>query len=713
MLDVALAYHRQGVQVIRVHPKVKRPVETGWDVPRLQDEATVRELFTGYEGNVGILCDNVFAFDLDLKPEEGKDGFAAFANWKILHGIESLPRTFTESTPSGGQHLVYRAPPGFKVRHTIGWQHSVIGKGLDLIGHQTGGKCGQIVVAPSVLVGTVDPVRGGKQVSGPYTVVDDAPIADWPEELLHLLPQQGNTAERGPASKTSWTAVDAGDRTYLARVAFQRDEFAKAPLYLRSQEDHGLQGRTRYKAMFQRLGPGLLLDETVTGENFLEVYNPRLPDGPERWTTPEDMDSLLECIRYANRLSLVKGARPNETWKMEGPWQDLGLPHTPEGTEVAEPAAEPAQAADPNALGITWGQWDAPIVPPVYLLEGLIPEEKVTVFFAEGGSLKTWAALALGISVATGRPWLGAHQVKKGRTLILDFEDGRFEYQRRKRILTRDDDPLPDLGYAYSGIDLTKPASWHSLATLGLKLLIVDALNSAMPSDADENSTEFAAAVKLAGKFTTATGCNVVLIHHANKQGGMRGTSAIRDAADVVFKFESVSETDDVKRMRMVCDKPGPQKKPAPVNVELSDEGLRTFVDEAHAVGRNSEKDDDLSAAILLKLANGPIATRDLVARAIGVRRDKANPWLDALVTKQRVVCIKGIGYQLDSPESRRDRVLAQLEASDAWTSKAKLAKAAYVDVRDVEKLIRDNVICNRVSHDDVHGFMVVSRPAP
>ena len=243
-----------------------------------------------------------------------------------------------------------------------------------------------------------------------------------------------------------------------------------------------------------------------------------------------------------------------------------------------EPPAQ--ESTEDDDLGIVWGGWKEPVNIPPYLLTGLIPSASVTTFFAEGGSIKSWAAFALGIAVSTGESWLGEYPVQKGRVLILDYEDGREEFKRRYRILSSTLNDLPDLGYRYSGLDLLSKKTWEALLDLQLRLLIVDTLGASMPGDAEENATKFAASVKLAGNFASVTGCTVVFIHHANKAGTMRGTSAIRDASDCTYKFESVSESETEKRMRLVCDKPGPQKKPKPVNIVLTDAGLRTFKDD-------------------------------------------------------------------------------------------------------------------------------------
>lgn len=354
----------------------------------------------------------------------------------------------------------------------------------------------------------------------------------------------------------------------------------------------------------------------------------------------------------------------------------------------------PLEGAD--ELGVQWGGWDKPQEPPVYLLEGLIPEAKVVTFFAEGGSVKTWSALSLAISVATGKPWLGLYPVKQGRALVLDYEDGSYEFHRRVRYLTGGED-IPTLGYRYGGPQIDSKEYWIELAEYVQKhdiaLVIFDSISASMPGDADENSSAFAQGVKYAGRFTE-TGCTVVFIHHANKSGGIRGHSAVRDQSDVVFKFVPVSETDDCKRMRMECDKPGPQKRPLPVNVELTDEGLRTFKDEANEAGRNAFSNVDLGAAIRLALRDGPIATQDALRKAVGKNSTEVKKALTLLIHGGEVVKLEDVGYALENDEHRRRRVIEQLDSGRIFATAGELAKQAQVTTRFIDAMRLDGLIC-------------------
>lgn len=374
--------------------------------------------------------------------------------------------------------------------------------------------------------------------------------------------------------------------------------------------------------------------------------------------------------------------------------------------QAAAPVSGVQAVAMPDAddIGETWGGWDEPILPPVYLLDGLIPEGKVVTFFAEGGSVKSWSAFALAISVATGRPWLG-RAVQQGRALILDYEDGRYEFQRRMRILRGGElDDIPELGYTYMPPELSDKAMWPKLARKGLRLLVIDTLGSGMPGDADENTTAFAAGMKIAGRFTEC-GCTVLIVAHANKTGGLRGSSAIRDSSDVVFKFEAVSETDSVKRMRMVCDKPGPQKRPKPVNVELSDAGLTTFEDEASDVGRNATAPEGIRAAILLALESGPRLVSDL---RIGRDKQRVADELRALTEAGKIVSLgKREGVQLDDAEKRRARLLAAAETCD---TRVELRDTAHVLGEDVDAALKEGAITLRTGRDG-GGFIVAGGP--
>ncbi len=618
------------------HPRVAwGELEYGTPVPRPEPGAGA-----GLKTGAAPKGSGVFVVDLDSV--EAVDAWLALGD---------CPDTFTVTTPRGF-HL-YFEHPGFHVKTCAG----ELGKGIDIRGD------GGFVVAPG------SPHRSG----GTYEACEVRPPSPAPAWLLDWLKRQPAQTE----AQVYPGDVEGPEREYHRRLYadYLRDE---APA--RGADRRG-QGDAILFNVVQRGAYDLALPVDDVLELVREHYDPRCE--------PPWGDELEERVHHKARCAKEESTRPRIVPLPE----DLahlagGVEEMPDFSAMWE--EKKTDATPKGSMGETWGGWSKPLEPPSYLLEDLIPEGKVVTFFAEGGSVKTWSALALAIAVATGEPWLGKYPVKKGKVLYLDYEDGPYEVSRRVRKLTGGQD-VPDLGYLYGGPQLDqKEKLWNTLAKKvvdeGISFVVADSLGAGMPGNADENTTAFAAGMKIAGKFTEAgKGCTVLFVHHANKNGGMRGTSAARDQSDVVFKFEPVSETDSVKRMRMVCDKPGPQKRPKPVNVELTDDGLRTFEDEAADAIRNTDtgKPKDLKEAIKLALRNGPLLLTKLKGM-FPVHDRKVIASVKELTEAGEVVVLdKRKGVQLDSEAARRERMFET--ARTFMGSKSGLAAKASVLLQDVE----------------------------
>jgi hypothetical protein len=589
------------------------------------------------------------------------DSVEALERWQTLCG-GTKPVTYEVVTGRGWQW--YFEHPGFYVGNNAG----ELAPGLDIRGD--GG----------FVVGAGSPHRNGKT----YEAVE-RPIAPAPAWLVDWL-----RARSSPPTKVQPSAGRVTDPEELAyRRALFVERCKRASPLETGKRYHGLFPVVQYAA--HDLG---LSDEDIV-EAISEHWNPRFPE-------PLTYEALVSHV-----LGHAEGARTKSTRPAVDPMpRDVAF-LAGAGFVVADTAARHVpmpnipgpEVSGADILPARWGGWDAPVAPPVYILDGLVPENKVVTLFAEGGSLKTWAALSLAIAVARGEPWLGCHAVQQGPALYLDWEDGPYEFSRRVRLLTGGTD-VPALGYLYGGEQIDSAEFWRVLGETvtarKIRLVVIDSLNASMPGNADENVTAFAAGVKMAGRCTEI-GCTVAIVHHANKTGGIRGTSAIRDASDVVFQFEPVSETDDVKRMRMVCDKPGPQKRPKPVNIELSDDGVRTFVDEANDAGRNAEGAGDVRSAVLLALAVKPYTSTQDLSRAVGKRKQDVLDTLKSLVSAGEVVDIPigtrfTAGYQLDDNAKRCGRVLSCVQGS-RYSSFDLLRRDAFTPRAFVDRMVSEGAL--------------------
>ncbi|MEN6385973.1 MAG: AAA family ATPase, partial [Phycisphaerales bacterium] len=212
--------------------------------------------------------------------------------------------------------------------------------------------------------------------------------------------------------------------------------------------------------------------------------------------------------------------------------------------------------------------------PPIcYLVEGIISQGSVTIVTGEAGDGKTWSLLDLGVCVAGGIPWIGDYQTKQGNVLFIDEESGLTRFNLRlKKVMSGHgvDDSLPLYFTSLSLFDLTKKGDLQELdrlvKQLNISLVIVDAFTDVIPG-VDENLVKDIGPV-MAGLRTIAESNKVaiVLIHHNNKRGSYRGSTALKGAVDnlisisksdsyVTFKSEKTRDTEPFKfSARMVFE---------------------------------------------------------------------------------------------------------------------------------------------------------------
>jgi len=188
--------------------------------------------------------------------------------------------------------------------------------------------------------------------------------------------------------------------------------------------------------------------------------------------------------------------------------------------------------------------------PPIeYIVERLIAESSVNVWFGQWGAKKTWAAIDLAVCVASGKQWLGM-AVKPCNVLIIDEESGDTRLANRIKDTMRGElgqlanasVPIKSVSLAQFNL-LKRPDDADLLARLVLeldaKLVIIDALADVMLGG-DENAVKDTQPVFANLRFIAElTGAAFIVIHHANKLGGYRGSTAIAGAIDTLLSVES------------------------------------------------------------------------------------------------------------------------------------------------------------------------------
>lgn len=211
---------------------------------------------------------------------------------------------------------------------------------------------------------------------------------------------------------------------------------------------------------------------------------------------------------------------------------------------AADPACEPSETGTPRYT-VHWAAEALEPQPPMsWSVESHASAGSVGMVVGPPATIKTYSMLDQLVHVALGLPWLG-FPVQQGTTLIIDEESGQRRLRRRLAEVMRAHDAPADMPLAYvslAGFNLRDSEDIahvdRLVSDLRPSIVLIDALVDVMPGG-DENAVSDTQPVMLAARrIAEAYETHVQFIHHANRAGGYRGSSAIPAALDVMLKVE-------------------------------------------------------------------------------------------------------------------------------------------------------------------------------
>ena len=225
-----------------------------------------------------------------------------------------------------------------------------------------------------------------------------------------------------------------------------------------------------------------------------------------------------------------------------------GTRDRPQAKEVAKEVAESLP------LGIHRAAEALEPLPPIdWIVEGLLSSSSTSIFCGDSGIGKSYTMFDLAVCVAAGQDWLG-HKVTRGSVLLVDEENGDRRMRRRLAQVMRGHDvpaDIPLYWISFAGIDLRTSKGTAILRSAvkytETRLVILDSMMDFTPG-ADENSVKdlqpaYHAMRLIADEYS----CHVSGIHHFNKAGKFRGSSAIKGLVDLMV---NVTEYDGVLKFR-------------------------------------------------------------------------------------------------------------------------------------------------------------------
>jgi hypothetical protein len=229
--------------------------------------------------------------------------------------------------------------------------------------------------------------------------------------------------------------------------------------------------------------------------------------------------------------------------------------------------------------------WLAQPALPSWLIKGWLPDSGLAMLFGPSGAGKTFAALSMAASIASGKPWHG-HRVAQGAVIYLAGE-GHYGLRMRVAAWAQANGPegLENLYISNRGIDLDAPQAAAEViraikepSPTKVSLVIIDTL--ATHFGGEENSArdtrQLLSAAQVIGR---AYGCVVCLIHHTGLGVGSseraRGSSSLKAAMD----WQMLLATGD-DQITLSCTKAKDSEPPQPLAARLQRVTLAGWLDE-------------------------------------------------------------------------------------------------------------------------------------
>jgi hypothetical protein len=245
-----------------------------------------------------------------------------------------------------------------------------------------------------------------------------------------------------------------------------------------------------------------------------------------------------------------------EVWRaVEGAFRKQFEPEPGVDPSAAEGWDEPESAGSSHGRLLTLRELEN-MQPPGWAIEGWLPAGGMSVVYGEPKSGKTFIVLSMGLHIAAGLPWLGSMPVRQGAVVYIAGE-GTFGLGQRTRAARAQygiSDEVPFFTRT-SALNFTEKGSGQALIALvrevvpagePVGLVVVDTLARAMPGAEENSARDVGLVIQENDVVRHVLGCALVQIHHAGKDlsRGLRGTSAIRGAADAVILVEKGTDDD-------------------------------------------------------------------------------------------------------------------------------------------------------------------------
>ena len=216
--------------------------------------------------------------------------------------------------------------------------------------------------------------------------------------------------------------------------------------------------------------------------------------------------------------------------------------------------------ADPNAFALFDHVLDIDLSPPKWLIEDMLPEYSMAAIVGPSYSGKSFLAVDIACSVATGTPFHG-RAIEQGSVCYVVGE-GRHGIRRRVEAFCRDRGvtmtrETAPLHFSKQGLNFRDPASVNAIRddlrkVKDVKLIIVDTLARSFGGGNENAPQDMGEFINGCDDLMHEFGAAVAIVHHTGKDSsaGARGHSSLFGALDTCITIQKNSNN-----MLLHCEK--------------------------------------------------------------------------------------------------------------------------------------------------------------
>jgi len=235
---------------------------------------------------------------------------------------------------------------------------------------------------------------------------------------------------------------------------------------------------------------------------------------------------------------------------------------TPAAEDIAkEFEAEPAPPKEQAKIGkqIAIEHWDSIQDEPVkWLIHGVLPQGAFSALYGPPGSFKSFIALDIAHSIATGRPWMGKEVTEAGAVLYIAGEGFGGIGARIKALKihhqTENGAPIYIIRHQLNLRSSIEDFNALVLAVetlvmetgIDFKLIVIDTLARAFGGGDENSASDMMQFVVTCGHIQKIVqGAGLLFIHHSGKDSsrGMRGSSSLLAAVDTELELLRIEDS--------------------------------------------------------------------------------------------------------------------------------------------------------------------------